>query len=147
MINNSVVDMLKKSLADCYSLYLKTQNYHWNIEGVNFHQFHKMFEDQYKDLAEAIDTIAELIRGLGQKAPGTFEFYMKNTSITPGQENASARQMLEELIADNITLSGTLQQTLETAQEVGDEVVAGLMVDRLSAHRKVAWILKSSLST
>lgn len=144
MTNKPVVEGLKTVLADSYALYIKTQNYHWNVEGPNFKALHLLFEEQYTDLAMAIDTTAELIRGLGEKAPGTFDAYTKNTSINPGNENASADQMVKELNEDQAAIQKTLQNTLEAAQKAGDEVVAGFVIERLTVHRKAAWMLKSS---
>ncbi len=144
MTNKPVVDALKNVLADNYALYLKTQNYHWNVEGANFRGLHLLFEEQYTDLTMAIDTVAELIRGLGEKAPGTFDAYTKNTTIKPGNENASAEQMVKELTDDQAAIQKTLQTALEAAQKAGDEVVAGFMIERLTVHRKAAWMLKSS---
>lgn len=142
-MTNKLIITLKKILADNYSLYLKTQNYHWNVEGKSFFVLHSLFEEQYTELSKAIDIIAELIRGLGEKAPGTFDAYIKYTSIKPGNENASAEQMVKELTEDQAVIQKTLQQALEAAQEANDEVVAGFMIDRLTAHRKAAWMLKS----
>lgn len=143
--NKPVVDAIKNVLADNYALYLKTQNYHWNVEGPQFNALHLMFETQYTDLALAIDTAAELIRALGEKAPGTFDAYSKATSIKPGNENASATQMVKELAADNATIQKSLQRALEVAQKAGDEVAADYMIQRLTAHRKAEWMLRSSL--
>lgn len=145
MTNKPLIEALKKVLADNYALYLKTQNYHWNVEGAHFKSLHLLFEEQYTDLATAIDTIAELIRGLGEKAPATFDAYAKNTIIKAGNENASADQMVKELMEDQITIQKTLQTALEVAQKVGDEVVVGLMIERLTVHRKATWMLKSSI--
>jgi len=145
MANKPVIEGLKNVLADNYALYLKTQNYHWNVEGPNFKGLHLLFEEQYTDLAGAIDTVAELIRGLGEKAPGTFDTYIKRTSIKSGNENASAQQMVKDLLESQTLIQKTLQQCLEIAQKAGDEVVAGFMIERLTFHRKASWILKSSL--
>ena len=145
MANKPVIEGLKNVLADNYALYLKTQNYHWNVEGPNFQGLHLLFEEQYTDLAGAIDTVAELIRGLGEKAPGTFDTYIKRTSIKSGNENASAQQMIQDLLESQTLIQKTLQQCLEIAQKAGDEVVAGFMIERLTFHRKASWILKSSL--
>ena len=146
-MNNTkhVVEALKNVLADHYALYLKTQNYHWNVEGPNFKALHLLFEEQYKDLAEAIDTVAELIRGLGEKTPATFQAYEQRTSIKPGNENATAEQMLAELANDQAIIEKTLQNTLEVAQKADDEVIIGFIIDRLTFHRKAAWMLKSSI--
>jgi len=145
MVNKLVIEALKNVLADNYALYLKTQNYHWNVEGPNFKGLHLLFEEQYTDLARAIDTVAELIRGLGEKAPGTFDTYIKRTSIESGNENASAQQMVNDLLEDQTLIQKTLQQCLEIAQKANDEVVAGFVIERLTFHRKTSWILKSSL--
>lgn len=145
MTNKPVIEGLKNVLADNYALYLKTQNYHWNVEGPNFKGLHLLFEEQYTDLAGAIDTVAELIRGFGEKAPGTFDTYIKRTSIKSGNENASAQQMVKDLLESQILIKNTLQQCLEIAQKAGDEVVAGFMIERLTFHHKASWILKSSL--
>lgn len=146
MTNKAVVEALKKALADTYALYLKTQNYHWNVEGANFKPLHMLFEEQYEDLAKAVDTLAELIRGLGEKAPATFDAYAKTTSIKNGNENASDQRMLKDLLEDQAKIQKTLQQTFEIAQKTGDEVVANFMIERLTVHRKAAWMLKSILS-
>lgn len=145
MSKKPVVNALKNVLADCYALYLKTQNYHWNVEGPHFKSLHLLFEEQYTDIATAIDTVAELIRGLGEKAPGTFDAYIKHSSIKSGNENASAEQMVKELTADQAAIAKTLQTALDAAQKAGDEVVAGFMIERLTVHRKAAWMLKSSM--
>lgn len=136
---------LKRVLADSYALYLKTQNYHWNVEGPSFRELHLMFEEQYTDLFTAIDVIAELIRGLGEKAPGTFEEFAKHTIITPGDAKASSDKMLSDLASDQERMLETLTKALHIAQEKGDEIVAGFLIERMTAHRKAAWMLKSSL--
>lgn len=145
MSNNSVAESLKVVLADSYALYLKTQNYHWNVTGPHFASLHALFEEHYNELTLAIDEIAELIRGVGEKAPGSFEAFKELTHIKSGDENASAEQMVKELAADQILLQKTVQAALEVAQEAEDEVVIGALTDRLTVHRKNAWMLKSSL--
>lgn len=145
MSNVAVVKSLKNVLADSYALYLKTQNYHWNVESPHFKSLHLLFEEQYTDLAAAVDTTAELIRGLGEKAPGTFEAFSKLTVITPGKEKATAPNMVKELASDQEVISKTLQKTLEAAQKAGDEVVAGFVIERLTVHRKAAWMLRSCI--
>lgn len=145
MSKDVVVEALKLVLSDSYMLYLKTQNYHWNVEDARFKMLHSMFEEQYKDLAEAIDEAAELIRGLGEKAPATFDAYARNTTIKPGNENASAEQMLKELSIDQENIQKTLLKALDSAQKAKDEVVANFLIERLTVHRKTAWMLKSTL--
>ncbi|HCR85404.1 MAG TPA: DNA starvation/stationary phase protection protein [Alphaproteobacteria bacterium] len=145
MSKKLVVEALKSVLADSYALYIKTQNYHWNVEGPSFNSLHLLFETQYTDLATAIDTVAELIRGLGEKAPGTFDAYNKLTTIKKGDENTPANKMVKELTEDQEKIIKTLQKALTAAQKAGDEVVAGFMIERQTAHRKAAWMLKSSI--
>lgn len=145
MPGKQIADELKKLLADTYSLYLKTHNYHWNVEGPNFVSLHDLFEEQYNDLAEAVDVIAELIRGLGYKAPGSFEEYLKLTTIKSGDENANASKMLKDMVEDNNNIQKTLMNIFDIAGDEGDEVVAGYMAERMTVHRKASWKLKSSL--
>jgi starvation-inducible DNA-binding protein len=145
MANQAVVEGLKKVLADSYALYLKTQNYHWNVEGPYFKTLHLLFEEQYQDLAAAIDEVAELIRTLGEKAPGTWRAYEAVTSIQDGDEHADASTMVKDLANDQQVMQQSLQQALEAAQAVGDEVVIGSMVERMTVHRQNKWMLTSSL--
>lgn len=140
----NVAKELKKILADTYALYLKTQNYHWNVEGTNFKTLHLLFEEQYKELAIAIDSIAELIRMLGEKAPGTFHDYSKS-NIKDGDENLTDVEMIKDLLSDHITIQKTLQDGLEISKNSNNEVVSGFIVERLTFHTKIVWILKSSL--
>ena len=141
---NNKITTLRAVIADCYALSLKTQNYHWNVEGKNFISLHLLFEEQYTELAKAIDTVAELIRGLGEKVPASFEIFAKQTSIKPGDENASAEEMLTTLAEDQIIIQKTLNAALVVFQKEGDEVVAGFIIEQLTFHRKAYWILKSS---
>ncbi|NRA73128.1 MAG: DNA starvation/stationary phase protection protein [Rickettsiales bacterium] len=144
MSNNPIVEALKKVLADSYALYLKTQNYHWNVEGPYFKELHELFEEQYKELAEAIDFIAELIRGLDERTPASFSFYNKLKTIKDGNENSSAAEMVSDLAQAQDTIIVTLQNCLEIAQKANDEVVMDTMVNRMIIHRKNKWMLKST---
>lgn len=145
MTNKNVSDSLKKALADSYILQLKTQSYHWNVTGPNFKSLHLMFEEQYNDLFAAVDIIAERIRALGEKAPGTYEKYIQLTSLKEGDENLDANSMVKELADDQDSIVKTLANSLKEAQNVGDEVTAGIVTDRIEIHQKNAWMLKSSL--
>lgn len=145
MTNNPVAESLKQVLADSYALSIKTQNYHWNVEGPQFQTLHALFETHYTDLAAAIDEIAELIRGLGEKAPGSFGAYEAITTIEPGDENADATTMVKQLAADQDAITASLNEALSAAQTAGDEVVIGALVDRLTVHRKNKWMLLSSI--
>lgn len=145
MSKNNFIAHLKIVLADSYALYLKTQNYHWNVEGQDFYSLHLLFESQYKELATAIDLIAELIRSYGDKVAANFMQFNNATCITPANENSKAKDMLKELAEDNVKIQNNLQVTLEAAQDAKDEVCVDAMIERLTAHRKAAWMLKSSL--
>lgn len=140
-----VAEALKPVLADSYALYLKTQNYHWNVTGPHFRSLHELFEEQYTDLAAAIDEVAERIRMLGEKAPGSFSAYQALTSIEEGDENVNAEAMVQQLAHDQTVVIGGLKQALKAAQEAEDEVTAGLIADRMSVHEKNAWMLNSSI--
>ena len=145
MTNQPVVESLKAALADSYALYLKTQNYHWNVEGPLFKGIHELLEEHYTDLALAIDEIAELIRTLGVKAPGTWKAYEAITSIKDGDENADAETMLSHLTTDQKLIIETLSKGIRAAQKAGDEVVAGALTNRMEIHRKHHWMLNSML--
>lgn len=140
-----VVEELKKSLANSYALYLKTHNYHWNVTGPEFYSLHLMFEKQYDDLAEAVDGLAERIRALGEKVPGTFTAFSKLSKIEDGDENLSSKEMIKQLADDQVILIKTLEKTLEAAEKINDTVTVDLITQRMFVHEKNAWMLNSSL--
>jgi starvation-inducible DNA-binding protein len=142
---STLTESLKNALADSYVLYLKTQNYHWNVTGQSFNSLHTMFETQYNDLFAAIDLLAERIRALGEKAPGTFASYSKMATITEGNENSSAQEMVKELAQDQQKIVKTLEKVLSESQKCNDDVTAGIITDRIEIHQKNAWMLNSSL--
>lgn len=144
-VNQTLIRTLDLCLANSYLLYLKTQNYHWNVTGPNFKSLHLMFEEQYTDLALAIDTIAERIRSLGSKAPGSFAKYSKIAVIKEGDEDASAVVMIQNLVNDQATIITILDNALKEAQKSGDEVTTGIIADRIEIHQKNAWMLSASL--
>lgn len=137
---------LSKVLADTYVLYLKTHNYHWNVEGPRFRSFHEIFEEQYRDLWESIDEIAERIRALGHYAPGTYAKLKALATVKDNEKIPGAEDMLRELIADNETVVKTIRSALPTTEDAGDEVSAGLLVDRLTVHEKQLWMMRSMLA-
>ena len=136
---------LSRVLADTYFLYLKTHNFHWNVEGANFRSLHLMFEEQYQALWNALDELAERIRALGQYAPGTYEKYRALATVTETEGIPKSDAMLRELIADHETLVRTVQTALGTAHAAGDEGTAGLLADRLAYHQKQIWMMRSTL--
>lgn len=137
---------LKKILADTYALYLKSQNYHWNVEGIHFQSLHSLFEAHYQALSEAVDEIAERIRALGFNAPGSFKSFDALKTITDANENATAKEMLEDLQRSHQKIRQNISAALEVAQQQKDEVTIGLLVDRLEYHEKTLWMLSAHLA-
>lgn len=136
---------LSRILADSYMVYLKTHNYHWNVTGELFHSLHEQFEEQYTELAEAIDEIAERIRALGHRAPGSFREYSGLTSIEEDSDQPDAREMVQRLAEDNETILRTCREALAPCEEADDEATIDLITHRLKVHSKVAWMLRSHL--
>lgn len=140
-----IADALSRVLADSYMLYLKTHNYHWNVTGELFHSLHEQFEEQYTALADAIDEIAERIRALGYRAPGTFKEFNELTSIDEQQDEPKAMEMVRRLAVGNEQVLRTARQALEPANEAEDEATIDLLTERLHVHSKTAWMLRSHL--
>lgn len=141
----AIADALKDVLADTYALYLKTQNYHWNVIGPRFKSLHEQFEAEYINLRDAIDEIAERIRVIGAKAPGGFNAYSKLTRIQDGDENADADTMTRQLRDDQLTIVGTLKKAVEVAEKYGDDATADQMIARIYYHQQQAWMLSAML--
>lgn len=139
----NVVAKLSKVLADHYLLMLKTHNYHWNVRGPLFKSLHDLTEEQYDDLFEAIDELAERIRALGHDAPGTFSEYIELSEIEEAKKGIADLEMVADLVGSHENLIGNMRTTLEEAEKVGDEVTVDMMVNRLSVHEKYAWMLRS----
>lgn len=141
----AIADELSKVLADSYMLYLKTHNYHWNVTGELFHSLHEQFEEQYIELADAIDEIAEQIRALGYRAPGTFKEFNELTSIEEDTEEPEALEMVRRLALGNEQVLRTARKALKPANEAEDEATVDLLTQRLDIHAKTAWMLRSHL--
>lgn len=141
----SCVEALKVLQADVYTLYLKTQNYHWNVVGPNFMSYHLMFEKQYEDLAEAADTIAERIRALGEVAPASFEAFLALKSIPEGKSHYDAMKMIEDLVESHIKVCDWMKEICSLATEEVDDATLNLIGERLEVHEKTIWMLKSHL--
>lgn len=140
-----IAEGLSKVLADSYMVYLKTHNYHWNVTGELFHSLHEQFEGQYTELAEAIDVIAERIRALGYRAPGSFKEYTEITSIEEDTDQPDALEMVRRLAVDNETILRTAREALPACEDAGDEASIDLLTQRLHVHSKTAWMLRSHL--
>ncbi len=143
--NEKTPDNLKKLLADYALLALKTQNYHWNVTGPNFSSLHALFEQQYTDLAAAMDEVAERIRALGQSAPGSFAEFLKLATLKEaGSGKLKAAVMVSDLYDDQLTLSKYMKKMISQAAAEGDDVTADLLTGRVAIHEKNAWMLASS---
>ena len=140
-----IIKRLEVTLADTYALYLKTQNYHWHVRGPQFKSLHELFEMQYKELAEAVDQIAERILMLGHKAPATFKEFIELKTGKDGNSSISANQMVTELAEDHSILVRDLNQAIKIAQENNDEGTITLLSDRIAAHEKSHWMLSASI--
>ena len=140
-----VAEALTKVLADSFAVYLKTHGYHWNVRGPEFFSFHNLLEQQYRDIWTALDDIAERIRALGVLAPQSFSGFGNLTSIKDGDPEKEAIPMLKELLEDHDTLIATARAAFEVAESAGDEASADLITQRLTAHEKFAWMLRSTL--
>lgn len=136
---------LSKLLADSYAVYLKTHGYHWNVRGPAFASLHALFMEQYTEMWNAIDDVAERIRALGELAPQGYAAFANLSSIKDGDPTNNAQDMLRDLIRSHETLVATAYNILPAIQEAGDEVSASLISDRLTAHEKHAWMLRASL--
>ena len=130
-------------LADTYTLYLKTQNFHWNVTGPMFRTLHLMFEEQYIDLADAVDLIAERIRALGAFAPASFVAYSRLGSIEESESVPAAEEMIAQLLAGHEQVARTARGVLTTADAASDQSTADMLTARLQVHEKTAWMLRS----
>jgi starvation-inducible DNA-binding protein len=142
----AIISELERVLADTYTLYLKTHNYHWNVTGPMFNTLHLMFEEQYNELWAAVDLIAERIRSLGAFAPGNSSQFAELTSIAEADGVPSAEQMLADLVAGHEAIARTARTAFTVAEAAGDQSTADLVTQRLQIHEKTAWMLRSMLA-
>jgi starvation-inducible DNA-binding protein len=140
-----IADGLSRLLADTYTLYLKTHNFHWNVTGPQFNTLHQMFEQQYTELATAVDEIAERIRALGFPAPGSYAQFGALSSIDEESGVPSAEQMLAQLARDQEIVVRTEREVFPCADAASDEPTADLLTQRMQIHEKTAWMLRSML--
>jgi starvation-inducible DNA-binding protein len=137
---------LSRLLADTYTLYLKTHNFHWNVTGPMFQTLHLMFEQQYNELALAVDLIAERIRTLGFPAPGTYREFAAVTSIREADGIPSAEEMIRQLVAGQEAVVRTARAALPIADDANDQPTLDLLTQRMQTHEKTAWMLRSLLA-
>jgi starvation-inducible DNA-binding protein len=140
-----IAEGLSRVLADTYTLYLKTHNFHWNVTGPHFNTLHTMFEGQYTELAAAVDEIAERIRALGHPAPGSYAEYGRLTSIKEAEGIPAAKEMIAQLVEGQETVVRTAREAFPAAEKAGDEPTADLLTQRMQIHEKTAWMLRSML--
>ena len=136
---------LSRLLADSYTLYLKTHNFHWNVTGPMFNTLHLMFEAQYNELALAVDLIAERIRALGVQAPGSYREFGKLTAIKESTGSPTASEMIRQLVEGQETVVRTARSVFPDAEAASDEPTADLLTQRMQVHEKTAWMLRSLL--
>ncbi|MFM2044073.1 MAG: Dps family protein [Pseudomonadota bacterium] len=141
----SLAEGLARVLADTYTLLGKTHGFHWNVTGPHFHSLHEMFQDQYEDLTEAVDDLAERIRALGHFSPGSLSQFLKLTDVEDEHGVPDAIAMVGQLVRDNELITRACRQVVDTAQEAGDTVTEDLMNQRMAYHEKAAWMLRASL--
>ncbi len=140
-----IADGLSRLLADSYTLYLKTHNFHWNVTGPMFNTLHGMFMAQYTELWNALDLIAERIRALGFPAPGTYREFAALTVIKESEGVPKAEEMLKQLLAGQEAVVKTARSIFPVVNKVGDEPTADLLTQRMQIHEKNAWMLRSLL--
>ena len=142
---SKIAEGLSRLLADTYTLYLKTHNFHWNVTGPMFNTLHAMFMGQYTELSTAVDEIAERIRALGHPAPGSYAQFAKLTSIREETGTPTAEEMLRQLVEGQETVVRTAREVFPLADAARDEPTADLLTQRMQVHEKTAWMLRSML--
>jgi starvation-inducible DNA-binding protein len=140
-----VIQCLETLLASTYTLYLKTHNYHWNVTGPMFTTLHTLFETQYSELALAVDEIAERIRSLGHRAPGSYSEFAQLSEVHEDTGSPTAEAMIESLAADQARVVQVARELAIAAEAVPDQATADLATRRLDVHEKNAWMLRSHL--
>lgn len=141
----AIADGLATFLSDTYALYVKTQNFHWNVTGPMFRALHEMFDEQYRELAKALDDIAERIRALGQTAPGSFSQFAKLTTIKEETGTPAAEEMIRQLLLGHEAVVRRGRDVFSTSEDAGDQVTMDMLAERMQAHEKQAWMLRSLL--
>jgi starvation-inducible DNA-binding protein len=142
----AIAQGLSRVLADTYTLYLKTHNFHWNVEGPMFNTLHLMFETQYTELALAVDLIAERIRALGFPAPGSYRDFAELSSVEDSAGRPVAMDMIAQLAKDQETVVRTARAVFALADESNDQPTADLLTQRMQVHEKTAWMLRAMLA-
>lgn len=140
-----IAEKLAIFTADTFVLYVKTLNFHWNMIGPQFFMFHKLLEEQYKDMASAIDDLAERIRMLGCDAPASMKEFLKLTTLEESHSNLTQNEMIKALIGDHESLEASCQQLIRFTDENIDQGSSDLLAERIRFHSKQSWLLRSHL--
>lgn len=138
-----MINSMENVLADTYALYLKAQNYHWNITGPNFRDYHILLQDTYEALALAVDEIAEQIRIIGRPVPATFDFMKSKTCLKDADCTLTAKDMMGDLLASHQQVLKTIEKSIEEARKANDVGTEDLLIERVRYHTKAIWFLKS----
>jgi starvation-inducible DNA-binding protein len=138
---------LSRALAETYVLYVKTQGFHWNVVGPLFYGLHKLTEEQYENLADAVDELAERIRALGYPAPATLGEFIALSAIKESPGIVKAEEAIRQLNNDHEEICRTFRETASIADEFKDQVTADMLTDRLKAHEQMAWMLRSLIAS
>jgi starvation-inducible DNA-binding protein len=146
-LNHDAIEQIGKYLShvlsDTYVLYVKTQNFHWNVVDPRFFFLHEMLDKQYHELADAVDELAERLRAIGLKAPGSLKEFLELSFIEDSPNDLDANTMLHILVEDHITLANRIRPRISEIQKLGDEGTADLFIERVRYHEKTGWMLKS----
>jgi starvation-inducible DNA-binding protein len=137
---------LKKLLADTYALYLKTHGYHWNVEGPHFQQLHALFMEQYTEMWNAVDELAERVRALGEYAPASYSAMAKLSSIAEETGEPDWKTMVTNLASGHHEVAKSAREVLRVAEEIGDDATADVVTPRITLHEKTAWMLRATAS-
>ncbi len=137
-----IAEGLTKGLADTYTLYLKVHNFHWNVTGPMFRDLHLQFEEQYRELQNAIDVIAERVRTIGYPVPATYESFGKLTDITIDEGVPEATEMIRQAVDGHEVVIRGAREMIDVAEEAGDQATADMLTERLEVHEKAAWMLR-----
>ncbi len=137
-----IADGLSRLLADSYTLYLKTHNFHWNVTGPQFNSLHTMFMTQYTEIWNALDLIAERIRSLGYPAPGSYKQFVALSSIPEEEGVPKARDMIRQLVAGQEAVTRTARDVFKVVEKANDQPTADLLTQRMEVHEKNAWMLR-----
>jgi starvation-inducible DNA-binding protein len=143
---NKLVEQLRKVLASNFALYLKTHMFHWNVEGPNFNDYHAFFAEVYADLWAQSDLIAEFIRQLEEKAPGSLTVYAQQSDIKDEEDFPATMEMFSKLLTDTNTMIALYQDLYDVAEEAKEHQISNYAADRLAAHKKTAWMVRSILN-